>query len=74
MTTAGVLVAVIKASGLSLLACLALGGLFGALLFNRRRAQQRRVEAFSDAGGMLRLNIDEMTPKSDPARLLGPGR
>lgn len=74
MTTAGVLVAVIKASGLSLLACFALGGLFGALLFNRRRAQQRRVEAFSDAGGMLRLNIDEMTPKSDPARLLGPGR
>lgn len=74
MTTAGVLVAVIKASGLSLLACLAIGGLLGALLFNRRRAQQRKVDAFSDAGGMLRLNIDEMTPESDPARLLGPGR
>jgi hypothetical protein len=74
MTTAGVLVAVIKASGLSLLACLAIGGLLGALLFNRRRAQQRRVDAFSDAGGMLRLNIDEMTPESDSARLLGPGR
>ncbi len=73
-TTAGVLVAVVKASGLSLLACFAIGGLLGALLFNRRRAQQRRVEAFSDAGGMLRLNIDEMTPKSDPAHLLGPGR
>jgi hypothetical protein len=74
LTTAGVLVAVIKASGLSLLACFAIGGLFGALLFNRRRAQQRTAEAFSDAGGMLRLNIDEMTPKSDPSRLLGPGR
>ena len=74
LTTAGVLVAVIKASGLSLLACLAIGVLLGALLFNRRRAQQRRFEAYSDAGGMLRLNIDEMTPKSDPARLLGPGR
>ena len=74
LTTAGVLVAVIKASGLSLLACFAIGGLFGAWLFNRRRAQQRTAEAFSDAGGMLRLNIDEMTPKSDPARLLGPSR
>ncbi|MGH9971220.1 MAG: DUF6599 family protein [Pyrinomonadaceae bacterium] len=72
-TTAGVLVAVVKASGLSLLACLAAGGFLGALLFNRRRAQQRNAEAFSDAGGMLRLNIDEMTPESDPARLLGHG-
>ncbi|HKY29257.1 MAG TPA: DUF6599 family protein [Pyrinomonadaceae bacterium] len=73
-TTAGVLVAVVKASGLSLLACLAIGGIFGALLFSYRRAQQKTTEAYSDAGGMLRLNIDEMTPKSDPARLLGPGR
>jgi uncharacterized protein DUF6599 len=73
LTTAGVLVAVIKASGLSLLACFAIGGLLGAWLFNRRRAQQRTAEAFSDAGGMLRLNIDDMTPKSDPSRLLGPG-
>lgn len=73
-TTAGVLVAVVKASGLSLLACLAIGGIFGALLFSYRRAQQKTTEAYSDAGGMLRLNIDEMTPQSDPARLLGPGR
>lgn len=72
-TTAGVLVAVVKASGLSLLACLAIGGFFGALLFSRRRAQQQAVEAYSDAGGMLRLNIDEMTPETDSAKLLGPG-
>lgn len=72
-TTAGVLVAVVKASGLSLLACLAAGGFLGALLFHRRRAQQRSAEAFSDAGGMLRLNIDEMTPESDPTRLLEQG-
>lgn len=73
-TTAGVLVAVVKASGLSLLACLAIGALIGGLLFSYRRAQQKTTDAYSDAGGMLRLNIDEMTPKSDPARLLGPGR
>ncbi len=72
-TTAGVLVAVVKASGLSLLLCLAAGGFMGALLFSRRRAQQRYAETFSDAGGMLRLNIDEITPQTDPAKLVGPG-
>lgn len=73
-TTAGVLAAVVTASGLSLLACFAIGGLFGALLFTRRRAQQQAREAYSDAGGMLRLNIDEITPKSDAPKLLGSGQ
>jgi hypothetical protein len=72
-TTAGVLVAVVKASGLSLLLCLAAGGFIGMLLFSRRRAQQRQAEAFSDAGGMLRLNIDEITPPTDSTKLVGPG-
>jgi hypothetical protein len=72
-TTAGVLVAVVKASGLSLLLCLGAGGVLGALLFSRRRAQQRQAEAYSDAGGMLRLNIDEITPQTDPGKLVGPG-
>jgi hypothetical protein len=71
-TTAGVLVAVVLASGLSLLACFGLGGLIGAVIFSRRRAQQRAAEAYSDAGGMLRLNLDDITPQSDPAKLLGP--
>jgi len=72
-TTAGVLVAVVKASGLSLVLCLAAGGFLGALLFSRRRAQQRHAEAFSDAGGMLRLNIDDVTRQTDPSKLVGPG-
>lgn len=71
-TTAGVLVSVVKASGLSLLACLGIGGLIGAVLFSRRRAQQRATEAYSDAGGMLRLNLDNITPQGDPAKLLRP--
>jgi hypothetical protein len=69
-TTLGVFVAVIKASGFAALACLGVGGLFGALLFTRRRAQQRASEAFSDAGGMLRLNLDELSAQTDPSRLL----
>src|SRR5882762_1480441 len=50
-TTLGVFVAVVKASGVAALACFAVGGFLGALLFSYRRAQQRAVEAFSDAGG-----------------------
>ncbi|HKZ81997.1 MAG TPA: DUF6599 family protein [Pyrinomonadaceae bacterium] len=72
-TTLGVFVAVVKASALALLICLGVGGLFGGILFTRRRARQKTDEAFSDAGGMLRLNLDEMTPQTDPSRLLGRG-
>jgi hypothetical protein len=71
-TSAGVLVAVLKSSGLSLLACLGIGGLFGFLLFRHRRAQKSAV--FSDAGGQVRLNLDELTGAPDPARLLESGR
>jgi hypothetical protein len=70
-TTLGVLVSVVKASGIALVLCLTAGALFGGLLFLKRRAQQKTVDAYSDAGGMLRLNLDEMTPRTDPARLLG---
>ncbi len=73
-TTAGVFLSVVKASGLSAIFCLAVGGLFGAILFTRRRTQQQTTEAFSDAGGMLRLNLDELTPQGDPSKLIGPGQ
>jgi hypothetical protein len=69
-TTLGVLVAVLKASGYAAIACFGLGGLLGGLLFSYRRAQQKAVTAYSDAGGMLRLNLDELTPETDPGRLL----
>ena len=72
-TTLGVFVAVVKASGLALVGCLAVGGFFGTLLFSLRRAQQRAKEAYSDSDAMLRLNLDDLTPESDPARLLGRG-
>jgi len=73
-TTLGVLVSVVKASGLAVLGSLAIGGFLGALLFTRRRrAQQQLGDAYSDAGGMLRLNLEEVNSKTDPAGLLGPG-
>lgn len=72
-TTAGVILAVLKASGLSLLICLGIGGIFGTVIFRRRRAQQAAAQAYSDAGGLMRLNLDEMTPQSDAAKWLGRG-
>ena len=60
-TTLGVLVSVLKASGYALVGCLGIGGLIGALLFNYRRSHQKAVTAYSDAGGMMRLNLDELT-------------
>ena len=71
-TTLGVLVSVVKASGLALVTCLSVGFVLGGLLFLRRRAQQRTFATYTDAGGMLRLNLDEMTPQRDPGRLIGP--
>lgn len=72
-TTLGVFIAVVKASGLVIIGSLALGGLLGAVLFRIRRKQQRLTQAYSDAGGMLRLNIDELNATHDPARLIGRG-
>ncbi len=73
-TTAGMILSVIKVSALSLLICLGVGGIFGSIIFKRRRARAATSEAYSDAGGMLRLNLDDMTTQQvDPSRLLGKG-
>ena len=72
-TTLGVFIAVVKASGLALILSLGIGGVVGAVLFSIRRKQKQAYEAYTDAGGMLRLNLDEITPGTDPARLIGPG-
>jgi hypothetical protein len=51
--------------------CLGAGGVVGGIAFLHRRAQARAsAETYSDAGGMLRLNLDEVNPESNPARLL----
>jgi len=69
-TSAGALVAVLESSGLSLIFCLGIGALIGTLLFRHRRAQ--RATRYSDAGGTIRLNLDELTGTTDSHRLLGP--
>ena len=68
-TSANVLVAVLETSGLSLIFCLGIGALIGTLLFRHRRAQ--KATRYSDAGGTVRLNLDELTGTRDSHRLLG---
>jgi len=47
------------------------GGLIiGSLFFLRTEKRRRRMAAFSDAGGMTRLNLDGFTPEILPDRLL----
>jgi len=69
-TSAGVLVAVLKSSGLSLLFCLVAGALIGTMLFRHRRAQ--RATLYSDAGGSVRLNLDDLTAPTQQRLLEAP--
>ena len=69
----GLILGIARTIGVFVVICLGVGGIFGGIFFMRRKAQQRALEAaeaYSDAGGMLRLNIDELTAEPDPARLL----
>lgn len=68
-----VIVNTVKATGLAIVICLTIGGVFGGWIFTRRRAQAALTEKFSDAGGMLRLNIDELSAQNNAARLIGQG-
>lgn len=59
-------VAIVSGLGISVL--LGIGA--GAVFFYIRKRQRDSIDKFSDAGGMLRLNLDELTPEVAPDRLL----
>jgi len=69
-TSAGVFVAVLESSGLALILCLGLGGTIGTLLFRHRRRLQKQAALYSDAGGMVRLDLEETTQTTRQNRLL----
>jgi hypothetical protein len=63
-----------KTIGFFVALCLGGGAVFGGLFFLRRRAQRLATEGtYSDAGGMLRLNIADGGAGKDSAGLLGTG-
>ena len=69
-TMGGVIMTTLITTGVAILLCLGVGGLIGGLVFLRRRARTDEQEVYTDAGGMLRLNLEDLnTPP--PAQLLG---
>lgn len=69
-TMGGVIVTTLKVTGLAILLCLGVGGLFGGAVFLVRRSRSSATEVYTDAGGMLRLNIEEANAGQEPPKLL----
>jgi hypothetical protein len=73
-TMGNVILTTLITTGLAVLLCLGVGGVIGGAVFLRRRAQQTEQEIYSDAGGMLRLNIEDLNAPHVPAsRMIGRG-
>jgi hypothetical protein len=67
-TMGGVILTTLITTGLAILVCLTVGGLIGGAIFLSRRAKHAAQEIYSDAGGMLRLNIEDVnTPQTTKA-------
>jgi hypothetical protein len=67
-----IIVNTVKATGLAILLCLGIGAVFGSVIFRRRRAHVALTEKYTDAGGMMRLNLDDMAAEDARPRLLPP--
>jgi hypothetical protein len=70
VTSSDIILTTFKAVGIAVVAAIVFGGLFGAVIFRQRRRSLNEAEIFTDAGGMMRLNLDDLTPQTNPARLL----
>ncbi|HYH85187.1 MAG TPA: hypothetical protein VEX60_06865 [Pyrinomonadaceae bacterium] len=74
-TMGNVILTALIGTGLAILLCLGVGGIIGGMVFLRRRAQQNEQEIYSDAGGMLRLNIEDLNaPHVPTSRMIGQGK
>ena len=74
-TMTSVVVTVFKTSGLAIALSLGIGAVFGGIVFMRRRARVSAVQAYSDGGEMLRLNLlEDVTAPPRTANLLGQGK
>ncbi|HST50514.1 MAG TPA: hypothetical protein VLJ61_00785 [Pyrinomonadaceae bacterium] len=73
-TMGSVIITTLISTALAILLCLCVGGIIGGAIFLRRRAQHTAQEIYSDAGGMLRLNIEDVNAPRIPAtKLIGSG-
>ena len=73
-TMGNVILTTLITTGFAIILCLGVGGIIGGAVFLRRRAQQTAQEVYSDAGGMLRLNIEDLNARHVPgSRMIGHG-
>ena len=72
-TMGGVLITTLITTGLAILLCLGVGAVIGGAVFLRRRAKQTEQEIYTDAGGMLRLNIEDLNTPPSSTNLLRQG-
>jgi hypothetical protein len=73
-TMGGVIIGALKTTGLAIMLCLGVGGAIGGLVFLHRRSQQAAQEVYTDAGGMVRLNIEDLNTPPAASNLLGRGQ
>lgn len=69
----GVVMTTVITTGLAILLCLTVGGVIGGAIFLSRRAKHAAQEIYSDAGGMLRLNIEDVNAPHTTTKMLGHG-
>jgi hypothetical protein len=70
VTSSDIILTTFKVAGIAIVSSFVFGGLFGAVIFYRRRREQDTASIFSDAGGMMRLNLDQLTVQTNPSRLI----
>ncbi|HWS85530.1 MAG TPA: hypothetical protein VN282_00940 [Pyrinomonadaceae bacterium] len=73
-TMGGVILTTLVTTGLAILLCLGVGGAIGGLVFLHRRSQRDAQEVYTDAGGMVRLNIEDLNTPPAASNLLGRGQ
>ncbi len=70
LTASSLFISTVIAIVLGIVFALFVGAAVGYVYFRLREQKRAETAAFSDAGGMVRLNLDELTPDEAPDRLL----
>lgn len=70
LTASSLFISTVIAIVLGIAFALLVGAAVGYVYFRLREQKRAEMAAFSDAGGMVRLNLDELTPIETPDRLL----
>ena len=73
-TMGNVILTTLITTGLAILLCLGIGGLIGGVVFLHRRSRQAAEQLYTDAGGMVRLNIEDLNTPPPTSNLLGRGQ